>query len=187
MNIPKAASDAAKAKNCLKSGQSLIEVLVSLSVATLVLFAITVAVIYSLRNTQFSKNQNLASQYASQGMEIVRQIRDNKSTLSSYTDVFYCLKQDSLTLIPKNITCGQNVGPGNIGPTPGNINLYSREVIIEHPNPAPTPPAPPCEKTYKVTVKVSWWDNACGNTSTFCHKVQLASCLSDRKNNVGKP
>ncbi len=165
-------------------GQSLIEVLVSLSVATVVLSAITVAVIYSLRNTQFSKNQNLASQYASQGMEVVRQIRDTKSTLSDYSGS-YCLAQDSLVLtgIPP---CGQNVGLQDIGPTPGNINLYSREVNIEPPNPPPTPPTP-CEKTYKVTVKVSWWDNVCGNTSNFCHKAHLISCLSDLKNNVQKP
>lgn len=160
----------------LKSGQSLVEVLVSLSIATLVLSAITVGVVYSLRNAQFSKNQNLASQYASQGMEIIRQIRDDKSTLSDYSGD-YCLGQDSKIPVFKEIDCGQNVGPKDIGPTPSSVYIYTREVKIEQ------PPIGECGSeatTYKVTVKVSWWDNVCGDTSNFCHKVNLVSCLSDR-------
>lgn len=172
-----------KSKHFSKIGQSLIEVLISLTIATAVLSAITVAVVYSLRNTQFSKNQNLATQYASEGVEVVRQIRDNESTLSNYNGG-YCLPQDSTkldgALVPP---CGQNVGPKDIGST---NYIYSREVTIE---PASTPPDPPteCGDNYKVTVKVSWWDNACGDTSNFCHKTQLISCLSDSTNTSIKP
>lgn len=161
-------------KRCSKNGQSLVEVLVSLSIATLVLSAITVGVVYSLRNAQFSKNQNLASQYASEGMEIIRQIRDDKSTLASFTDASYCLGQDSQTLTIRGLGCDQNVGPKDIGPTPSSVYIYKREVNIE------PPPAIECGTAYKVTVKVLWWDNVCGTSSNFCHKVNVASCLSDR-------
>lgn len=153
-------------KYFLKIGQSLVEVLISLSIAIAVLSAITVAVVYSLRNAQFSKNQNLATHYASQGMEVIRQIRDTKSSLNGYSGG-YCLPEGATTLNPSSIPpCGQNV------------SIYSREVSIEA--------APECTGTdsYKVTVKVSWWDNACGATSNFCHKAQLISCLSDRKNSI---
>ena len=162
-------------------GQSLVEVLVSLTVAAAVLSAITVGVIYSLRNSQFAKNQNLASHYAAQGMEIIRQIRDDKSTLSSYTNISYCLGQDSISLsIPPVAGCGQNVGQKDIGPNPQPIYIYSRKVRIDQPNPLVEENK--CEKkNYKVSVIVSWWDNVCGNTSNFCHKVNLISCLSDRK------
>ena len=168
------------------AGQSLVEVLVSLTVAAAVLSAITVGVIYSLRNSQFAKNQNLASHYAAQGMEIIRQIRDNDSTLAKTLSGCsgqkkYCLPQDSLTLSCALPPCGQNVGQKDIGPNPQSIYIYSREVKIE---PPPSPPLPPTEcgeKAYKVSVTVSWWDNVCGNTSNFCHKVNLTSCLSDRK------
>lgn len=161
------------------AGQSLVEVLVSLTVAAAVLSAITVGVIYSLRNSQFAKNQNLASHYAAQGMEVVRQIRDDKSTLSSYTNISYCLGQDSMALITiSGSGCGQNVGQKDIGPNPQPIYIYSRKVRIDPPSEIlPTE----CEDNYKVTVTVSWWDNVCGATSNFCHKVNLISCLSDRK------
>lgn len=164
------------------TGQSLIEVLISLSIATAVLSAITVAVVYSLRNTNFSKNQNLATQYASEGMEVIRQIRDTKSSLDDYNGG-YCLPQDATTVDLISIPpCGQNVGPKDIGST--NNYIYSREVIIAR------PPVAECGSgatTYKVTVKVSWWDNACGDTSNFCHKTHLISCLSDSSNTSIKP
>ena len=167
-------------------GQSLVEVLVSLSIAAIVLSGITLAVIYSLRNTQFSKNQNLASQYAAEGIEIMRQLRDSKSSLSGFlgennTSRTSCLPQDSTGPINQP-PCGQNVGPKDIGST---NYIYIREVKIE---PASSPPDLPteCMDNYKVTVRVSWWDNACGNTSNFCHKVNLISCLADRKNTVDK-
>ena len=175
-------------------GQSLVEVLVSLTVAAAVLSAITVGVIYSLRNSQFAKNQNLASHYAAQGMEIIRQIRDNDSTLAKTLNLSgcsgqrkYCLPQDSLTLSCALPPCGQNVGQKDIGPNPQSIYIYSREVKIEPPPSLPLPPTECGEKAYKVSVTVSWWDNVCGNTSNFCHKVNLISCLSDRKNNLLKP
>lgn len=168
-----------KVKSYSEKAQSLVEVLVSLSIATVVLSAITLAVVYSLRNTQFSKNQNLASQYAAEGMEVIRQISDDKSTLASFTDVSYCLGQDSLTLSSKGLGCGQNVGPKNLGST---NYIYIREVTIEPPGQETD-----CKTTaYQVTVTVSWWDNVCGQTSNFCHKVNLVSCLPDRKNTVDK-
>ena len=166
-------------------GQSLVEVLVSLSIAAIVMSGITLAVIYSLRNTQFSKNQNLASQYAAEGIEIMRQLRDSKSSLSGFlgannTSITSCLPQDSTGPIndPQPPLCGQNVGPKDIGST---YYIYIREVKIEPPDPSTE-----CKDNYKVTVKVSWWDNACENTSNFCHKVNLISCLADRKNTVNK-
>lgn len=171
------------------TGQSLIEVLISLSIATAVLSAITVAVVYSLRNTNFSKNQNLATQYAAEGMEVIRQIRDTESSLDGYNGG-YCLPQGATTLNPTPVPpCGQNVGQKDIiAPTPPNVYIYSREVKIE---PPPTPPlTSECGSgatTYKVTVKVLWWDNACGDTSNFCHKTHLISCLSDSKNTLIKP
>lgn len=170
--------------NCLKRGQSLIEVLVSLGLAAVVLSGITVAVVYSLRNAQFSKNQNLSSQYASQGMEIIRQLRDNNSSLSGYSGS-YCLSQDALFPTGQP-PCGQNVGQKDIGENPQGIFIYSREVKIEQPNPFPTPPTE-CGTAYKATVTVSWWDNVCVNTSDFCHKVNLVSCLSDRINTALEP
>ena len=155
----------------------MIEVLVALSVAAAVLSAIAVAVVLSLRNGQFSKNQNLAAQYAAQGMEIIRELRDSRVSLSDFSG-HYCLPRDSLILTDPNLECDANVGPRDIGPTPGNVNLYKREVVIDTLNSDCKNNEGP--QNYKVTIKVSWWDTACGNTSLFCHAINLTSCLSNR-------
>lgn len=59
-----------------KNGQSLIEVLVSMTVAILVITGLVGAVLVAVRNTQFAKNQSLATKYAQEGMENTRQLRD---------------------------------------------------------------------------------------------------------------
>ena len=90
-------------------GQTLIEVLVALGAAIIVATAITVAIISALNNAQFTKNQNLANQYAGQAMEIVRQLRDSRSSLSSFDNIFYCLAQNSTILSARDANrCGQN-------------------------------------------------------------------------------
>lgn len=154
-------------------GQSLIEVLVALSIAVVVLAGMTIAVVSSLRNAQFTKNQNLATQYARQGMEIVRQIRDANSTLDSFNNIKYCLPEDSKTLILEGADCG---GP--------NIkNTFVREVKIDPKDPNPLSV---CANNFKVTVLVSWLDSSCSG-STFCHQIKLVSCFGDKTNAALKP
>ena len=152
-------------------GQSLIEVLLGLSIGAIILGAITAAVISSLRNAQFAKNQNLASQFASQGLEIVKQIRDGDNDFNLNNMVgTYCLGTDGeLNTSP---SCGPNIG------TPAT---YSRTVRIDEGDPIGNS----CEtNTYYIVVSVSWWDNACDNTNVFCHEVDLASCLVKRESSA---
>jgi Tfp pilus assembly protein PilV len=150
-----------------KTGQSLIEVLLGLTIAGLILGGITIAVISSLRNAQFAKNQNLASQFASQGLEIVREIRDREDSFNLEDKAgTYCLGGDGELV--GTTTCDLNVG------TP--LPSYSRKVEIEAGGPTNS-----CKSdAYYVVVSVSWWDNACQDTNVFCHKVDLASCLVKR-------
>jgi Tfp pilus assembly protein PilV len=63
-----------KLKN--QQGQSLIEVVIALSIAIVVAVAFTNVTITSVRNAQFAKNQNLATKYAQQTIEYIRAIRD---------------------------------------------------------------------------------------------------------------
>jgi len=159
----------AKEKKQVKAGQSLIEVLLALTIAAVILGAITTAVISSLRNAQFAKNQNLASQFASQGLEIVKDIRDRDDTFNlSNMAGTYCLAVDG-NLDGTLPNCGLNVGT----PQP----TYSREVNIEQADPLSNS----CKvDTYYIVVSVSWWDNACDDPTEFCHKVDLGSCLVKR-------
>jgi len=57
-------------------GQTLVEVLLAVGVATLVRIGLTGAVTVSLRNAQFARNQALATKYAQEGIEKVRAYRD---------------------------------------------------------------------------------------------------------------
>ena len=57
--------------NKKQTGQSLIEALVALGVATLIISAIAIAVIASVSNSDSTKYQNLATTYAQQGLEII--------------------------------------------------------------------------------------------------------------------
>jgi hypothetical protein len=103
-----------------QKGQSLVEALIALGVATIVVSAMAVAAITAVNNADFSKYQNLATQYAQQGVEIVRQ--------QSQTDwnIFYtnyvgswpsgrswCLSQN-LTWSPMPVTgCTKNINNQN--------------------------------------------------------------------------
>lgn len=150
-------------------GQTLLEVLAALGTAAIVVGAITVVVISALNNAQFSKNQNLATQYAQQGMELLRQVRDtNWTTFASYPSGDYCLDKGSSTPRAKSIDCGQNV------------DIFVREVVLERGELLCLPPTPPPSPTnvVRATVTVSWSDSKCTGVG-FCHRVRLVSCLSD--------
>lgn len=145
-------------------GQTLIEAIVALGAAIIIISVIVIVVISALNNTQFSKNQNLATQFAQQAMEVMRQMRDsNWTTFSELSAGSYCLDKESNIPVSKDpITgCGQNV------------DVFAREVDIEKNSSS-------CGEATKVTVTVFWTDAKCtGVTNPFCHKVELVSCFSD--------
>lgn len=67
--------------SCLKtmkndSGQTLIEVVVALSIAIVVLGALVVAIVNGVRNAKFAQNQAIATKYAQDTVEELRAIRD---------------------------------------------------------------------------------------------------------------
>lgn len=156
-------------KKRIKTGQSLIEVLLALTVAAVILGAIVTAVISSLSNAQFAKNQNLASQFASQGMELIKQIRDTEDQLTEprLDDKAgqYCFGEDAK--LTDAASCSQNVG-----------GVYVRTIDIEQNS---TECNAISTNTYYVIVSVAWWGNECTDPTDFCHKVKLASCLTKRE------
>ncbi len=145
-----------------QTGQTLIEALIALAAAVLVISAIAITGVTSLSNVEFTKNQNLATEYSREGIEIVRQIsRNNWKIFTTYTGVNYCLDKGSNTLTAMGPTgCGQNVG------------TYVRQIIIEQASSS-------CSGNVKVTSSVSWSDSKCTVGNVFCHKVNIESCLAD--------
>lgn len=131
-----------------QQGQSLLEVLVAFAVVLIVLSAVTAVILSSLTQADHSKNINLATQYAQEGMELARG-RGNFQPNDQF-----CLGSD-----------GEFVA--GMCPT-ANLGIFKREVTVETSG---------CGLVLrKVTVSVSWSDGRCNN-SPFCHKVPIVSCI----------
>lgn len=158
-------------------GQSLLEVLAALGAGVIVLTAITVAVITSLSNAQFSKNQNIATQYAQEGMELLRKMRDSDwAAFSSLSSGSYCLDKGDTFLDNadrKNTAlagCSRTV---LVSPEPVNVSpIFARQVDIV------TEASSACGSNRKATVLVSWASGKC-TSGAFCHTVSLVSCFSN--------
>jgi len=162
-------------------GQTLIEVLAALSVATVLMFGIAIAVIYSLDTTQFTKNENSANSYAQEGMEITKQIWNSNisyfDSLSQTQGNYFCLDKDSSNLVEK--TEPGNTPPDGMGCNGDNLAPFAREVDL-YADPADDECAlEGIPQAIKVVVTVSWSDGKCMNKNNlYCHSVQLNSCLS---------
>lgn len=157
-----------------QKGQSLIEAMVALGAAVLVVSAITIAVVSALNNVQYAKNQNLATQYAQQGLENMRQTGlSNWALLSSYSSGRYCLDQSKTVLSainPATNSCGQNMGS------------FSREIDLEQGS------LSNCNGNISVNVIVAWGDGKCTTSGNpLCHTVVLNSCLSNYNNTIQAP
>ncbi len=139
-------------------GQTLIEVLVALGIIGVVASALAGVVIVSLGNTQFSKSQSQASQFAQEGLEIIRQWRDSdylafKNTPSGT----YCLADKAVSLDPN---C----------PVKANLNNFFRSVEIVQSGCSPN--------VSRVNVIVAWQDGKCTSSNQFCHSVSFPTCLA---------
>jgi len=140
-------------------GQTLIEALAALAITAIIVTAISVLVTSSLNNSQFSKNENLATKYAQEGMEIVRHVRDLSYNQFRNYDGTYCLAKGATTLGASTSSC-----------TTPNVDNYVRSAQIQQ-NPGCGP------NLARVTMNVAWADSKC-QPNTFCHKSSLVSCYS---------
>ncbi len=150
-----------------KKGQTLIEAVVALGAAVVVITSIAIAVITSVNNADFSKNQNLATQYAQQGMDSMRHLSESDWNSFSTYGGSYCTTDDPTNLTPKGGTCQ----------TMDSTSAFKREIDVTSEPLA----ASNCAGNVLVKVIVSWNDGKC-TTSSFCHSVELDSCLANINN-----
>lgn len=140
-----------------QKGQTLIEVLVSLSILVIIISTIAVLITTSLDNTQSGKLQNIATKYAQEGVEVVRSIRDNNYSLFATYNGLYCLAKDQTTLGNSVASC------------PVNTDQFVRSVQVL--------PAGCAANIARVTITVAWSDGKC-QTGAYCRNSQQVSCLS---------
>lgn len=67
-------------------GQTLIELLMALGAGVLIVVAIVGGLVMAGKNSQFAKNQNLATRYAQGGIELIRSQRDKLGWATFYAD-----------------------------------------------------------------------------------------------------
>ena len=143
----------------MMKGQTLIEVLVALGIITVVVTALVSVVITSLSNTQYSKSQSQASQFAQEGMEVMRQWRDSDyAGFRNTPSGIYCLAAGS-TVLNSNCPLAANVGI-----------IFLRQVKLAQSG---------CSANVtSVEVSVAWQDSKCSISNLFCHNAKLSTCLS---------
>lgn len=78
-----------------QKGQSLVEVIVALSIAVVVVMAFTSATLNAIRDAQFAKNQNQATRISQKTLELVRAVRDQNNQVYSDGTTWSELYDDS--------------------------------------------------------------------------------------------
>lgn len=143
----------------LFKGETLIEALGAMAIIVIVITAVASSVITSLSNSKNNENTTLATKFAQQGIEQVRQIRNKDYVAFAGYDGKYCLAKNQTTLGTVQSSCL----------TP-NVDQFIRSVDINQ--------KPGCSKnTAKVTVTVSYKDGKCTD-GTYCHNQVFDTCLS---------
>ena len=139
------------------SGQTIIELLVALTLIVLFLTGVIVVQLYSVRNVQFSQNKSAATKLAEQQFERARVIRDSPGIDAMDICRFGCFINSMLTPVP-------------ITPT----GTYGQLLVLENPAAdCPDSGGGASADTYKATVVVSW-----GGNVTPPPDVMLATCLN---------
>ncbi len=158
-----------------ESGQTIIEAVIALAAISVIVTAITIAVLNAVNNSQFVKSQNLANKYAQQGMEYVRSVQaENIEDFANFGDITYSFGGNDSVLTPGK-SAFVNVGSAHIR----NIDFIDDVT--------------PCLGTgaggadlklnlTKVTVVVNWSSGKCKSDDRFCHNTTLVSCIPYTKN-----
>lgn len=147
------------------SGQTIIEVLIALSLIILFLSGVIVIELVALKNATHSQNVSRATQLARQQLERARVVRDmNGINALDMCKVQECYINPSLT--PEMIT------PTGIG--------QSLQISNPQPNvsdcPTPDPSLIPVPVNYRVDAKANWMPEA---SITPLPEVEMSTCLTD--------
>lgn len=148
-----------------QKGQSLLEVMVALAAASMIIAAVVGAVVSALNNEQYGTSQNQATQYAQEGLDIIRNSSQADWNAFVSQNGEYCLNEDSTVPAAKTTeSCPESAGHS------------IREIRIDYHLCGITPyPADPFN--VQVTSVVMWSDGKCPGNNLYCHQVKLVSCF----------
>ncbi|OGH47505.1 MAG: hypothetical protein A3A51_02865 [Candidatus Levybacteria bacterium RIFCSPLOWO2_01_FULL_39_10] len=155
-----------------KKGQVLIEAVIAIAVVAFVMSGIVAALILSVNNATFSKNQNLATNFAQEGIDIARDLKDSDFQAFSTLQGYYCIDEGDIAIDPSKTTCSKNVD-----------SAFTRRVYINQngEDARQSLAQRGCEANLAFVASiVTWNDSRCQGTAE-CHEVELNSCFADLK------
>ena len=151
-------------------GQTLIEVIVALSVVLLILAAIAVAVTTSVSNSTYLKNHNLASKHAQDGMEYIRHLYENQENF------FEAYPQGAEYFMGDDNIIEQGFFELNVD------DQFVRKVNFQDGVNCNTDAVLDGSEV-RVTVSVFWSSGKCQGEDIedrYCHKSELVTCFTQR-------
>lgn len=157
-----------------QAGEILIEALLGLVITMVIITGLIVALSASVSNSTFSTNQSQATLVAKEGLDLIKNIKEDDFASIDLTG-YYCL--NSSRVLVSGVECPEDVETDSI--TFLRQFYISSNGIDYRKNPA-TPACSEGGRSVLVASIVSWWDSKCGsNINTKCHKIELNSCFTD--------
>lgn len=148
-------------------GQTMIEILVVLTLIMLFLSGVTIVELYAIRNVEFSQNKSQATKLAQQQLERIRVIRDS----SGMEPLAECMGSGCYIDSQIGVTPYLQITPRG---------QFTQKVVIQDGfqdcPPVPTLTIVPVPVSYKATAYVSW---AQGTQITPPPEVNMSSCFTD--------
>lgn len=170
-------------KNKAILGQTILEAVIALAAILIILAAVSVSVVTSINNSSFIKNQNLASKYAQEGIEYIRNvISSDTSSTSQYNNFVTNLVGSERCFGPIDPSGANPIGTACSSASTTNVNIpavspaYKRTVRFES---GKCTSEGDFSDGLVVTVRVYWSSGKCTSTDTFCHKQEVKTCFID--------
>lgn len=144
-----------------QKGQSILEIIITLSILGLILGGLVIVIVNSLKNSQFSKNQSLATKLAEEGLDTVRTMKSKEQCYVSYSSQSYYFVNNAQLVwtAPNSTVLAPNTAYNlnktactltNPASSPETINnFFSRQIFLEKDG---------TSNRIKVTSVVSWND-----------------------------
>ena len=159
----------------VQKGQLLIEAILALAIVVIIVTGIVIALVYSINNSTLSKDQNIATGYAQEGLDIIRNMKDSDYNTFSGLNGTYCLPE-GITAIDPSADPSEEVTDCAL-----IANRFKRQIYI-NPNGEDTRPDPTTQVCnagrFFVASIILWSEKRCENQDT-CGKVELNSCFKD--------
>jgi len=143
-------------------GQTMIEVIVALTLIILFLSGVVVVELFAIKNADFARHKSVSTQLARQQIERARVVRDSTGISSLAVCMSGCFINSQLTPIP-------------ISPT----GIYGQSLTLTTASltDCPLPTIIPLPISYKARAIVDWSQGLSGITPA--PQVEVSSCITD--------